>query len=102
MPLWSPDGSELFYRPSPNPAVPVLNVVGIGTEPAFSFTSERQLPVQGFVTVANRRDYDIEPDGERFVMVFPADLDNLEEAARPQINIVQNWFEELKERVPVP
>jgi len=102
MPLWSPDGSELFYRPSPNPTVPVLNVVGIGTEPAFSFTSERQLPVQGFLTFGSRRDYDIEPSGERFVMVFPADLDNLEEAARPQINIVLNWFEELKERVPVP
>ncbi len=102
MPLWSPDGSELFYRPSPNPSDPVLNVVGIGTEPAFSFTSERQLPVQGFVTFNNRRDYAIEPDGERFVMVFPADLDNLGEAARPQINIVLNWFEELKERVPVP
>ena len=31
-------------------------------------------------------------------MVFPAE----DEPARPQINTVLNWFEELKERVPVP
>ncbi len=34
----------------------------------------------------------------QFVMVFPAEAD----AERQQINIVLNWFEELKERVPVP
>jgi len=36
-------------------------------------------------------------------MVFPADqADSVTETANEQINIVQNWFEELKERVPVP
>ena len=48
------------------------------------------------------RDYDIHPDGERFLMVFPAELVDSSEISRPQINIVLNWFEELKERVPVP
>ncbi len=47
-------------------------------------------------------DYDMSPDGERLLMVFPADQADSGEASRSQINIVLNWFEELKERVPVP
>ncbi len=52
--------------------------------------------------VSYYRDYDMSPDGERLLMVFPADQSDPGEPARPQINIVLNWFEELKERVPVP
>ena len=52
--------------------------------------------------VGSYRDYDISPDGERLLMVFPADQPDSGERSRPQINVVQNWFEELKERVPVP
>jgi hypothetical protein len=39
------------------------------------------------------------PDGERLVMVFPADQTG--DASPPQINIILNWFQELTERVPV-
>jgi hypothetical protein len=36
-------------------------------------------------------------------MVFPADqADFVTETPDEQINIVLNWFEELKARVPVP
>ena len=35
-------------------------------------------------------------------MVFPADETESGEPARPQINVVLNWFEELKERAPAP
>ncbi len=52
--------------------------------------------------VINYRDYDISLDGERLLMVFPADRLDTGEPTRPQINVVLNWFEELKERVPVP
>ena len=37
--------------------------------------------------------------GERLVAGVALDQNRL---AQPQINIVLNWFEELKERVPVP
>ena len=40
----------------------------------------------------------VHPEGERFLMVFPADADD----ERQQINTVLNWFEELKQRVPLP
>ena len=35
-------------------------------------------------------------------MVFREERTELEEAERPRINIVLIWFDELKERVPVP
>ena len=41
-------------------------------------------------------DYDVSPDGQRFLMVKRS-----EQAQAPtQINVVLNWFEELKRRVP--
>ena len=101
-PLWSPAGNELFYRPRAATAGITLRSVDIVTEPAFAFSNEQTLPVEGFNVVATYRDYDITPDGKRLLMVFPADQADSGEPARPQINIVLNWFEELKERVPVP
>jgi Tol biopolymer transport system component len=101
-PLWSPDGSELFYRPGSDTGERSLKSVDIVSEPAFAFSNEQTLPIEGFNVVTNHRDYDISPDGERLLMVFPADRPDSGEPARSQINIVLNWFEELKERVPVP
>ena len=34
-------------------------------------------------------------------MVFPADQTDSSESLPPQINVVLNWHEELKARVPV-
>ena len=42
----------------------------------------------------NLKTYDVTPDGEHFVMVRHAPA-----AIPDRINIVQNWFEELRERV---
>ncbi len=41
------------------------------------------------------RNYDVTPDGKRFVMVLESG------ASEFQMHVVVNWFEELKERVPV-
>ena len=65
----------------------------------FTFGNELTLPVEGFSVVGFFRDYDITPDGERLVMMFPANSSGDDEA-RPQINIVLNWFEELTRLVP--
>ncbi len=43
--------------------------------------------------------YDISPDGQRFLMIKEADE---EEGQQAQINVVLNWFEELKRLVPTP
>ena len=64
--------------------------------------AERLLPIQGFRRFSTFRDYDITPDGQRFLVVMPADETVSDEPTAPQINVILNWFEELKERVRVP
>jgi hypothetical protein len=45
----------------------------------------------------NIRGYDLSPDGSKFLMVEPKPRTPL----RPsQIVLVQNWFDELRRRVP--
>ena len=41
------------------------------------------------------RNYDVSPDGKRFLMIQED-----EETARPRFHVVLNWFQELKELVP--
>ena len=101
-PLWSRDGDRLFYRPGVTTAGITLRSVDIVTEPGFAFSNEQTLPIEGFIVVGFYRDYDIAPDGERFVMVFPADQTEGGESSRPQVIIVQNWFDELQRLVPSP
>ena len=40
--------------------------------------------------------YDVSPDGQRFLMLKPGAV---QEMAPTQINVVLNWFEELKQKV---
>ena len=90
-PVWSPDGTELFYR-SDNK----MMVVSIRTEPTFN-ASRPQVLFEGsyLVTTLTRGNqyYDISPDGQRFLMIK-------EPEGQSQINVVLNWFEELKRLVP--
>jgi hypothetical protein len=94
-PVWSLDDSELFFRPTQT--IPILKRIGVTREPAFSWGAEEQMPIENSVTVSHSRDYDITPDGEQFIVVLPTDQ---QDAGR--IPVVLNWFEELKERVPIP
>ena len=102
--MWSPDGNELFYTgglTDVGPGGPRLMGVEVATEPRFAFRGERVLPIQGFQLFSNYRDYDVAPDGQ-FLMVFLAGQAGSGEPARTQIDIVLNWFEVLKEQVPLP
>ena len=45
--------------------------------------------------------HDIAQDG-RFLMTKPVVEPDSDAASPPRINVVLNWFQELKERVPVP
>ena len=98
-PLWSADGRELFYRSEDKyMAVPVK------TEPTFSFETPKILFQGTYIIPGNPflRNWDIHPDGKRFLMVKPftvADSESTSAGSR-RINVVLNWFEELKERVP--
>ena len=45
---------------------------------------------------AQGANHDISPDGQRFITIQRND------ANLTQLNVVLNWFEELKQRVPTP
>ena len=91
-PTWSPDGAEIFYISGGR-----MMVVPIETEPTFSAGRPTVLFEGSYVVstiIQDYRYYDISPDGQRFLMLKEA---GTEEA---QINVVLNWFEELKRLVP--
>jgi eukaryotic-like serine/threonine-protein kinase len=99
-PLWSPSGDRLFYRPVSQALAMTLKLVDVATKPSFAFSGERILPVSGFSVQSNYRDYDIASDGERLVMVFPADRGTGADSASRRVIVVQSWTEELKRLVP--
>jgi hypothetical protein len=46
------------------------------------------------------RPYDISRDGQRFLGLIDAAQVQADGTAAPQIQVVLNWFEELKAKVP--
>jgi Tol biopolymer transport system component len=92
-PVWNPNGRELFYRSGDK-----MMAVDIATQQGFSAGKPRVLFEGRYEpTPATFPNYDVSPDGQRFLMLKPAEAS---EAAPTQINVVLNWFEELKRRVP--
>ncbi len=75
-----------------------MMTVEVATEPTFSAGSPRLLFEGTFQrTVMARAAYNVTPDGQRFVMIQTGGSDS----APTQINVVLNWFEELKQKVPL-
>jgi len=92
-PAWNPNGRELFYRSGDK-----MMAAEITTQPGFVAGTPRML-FEGRYEPAPFpiSNYDVSPDGQRFLMVKPSEQ---AQAAPTQINVVLNWFEELKRRVP--
>ena len=91
-PLWSPDGDATM-------AVPVE------TEPTFKPGNPRVLFKGSYFTFGLGQiafaPWDISPDGKRFLMLREtAGDDPTQQVSEPKINIVINWFEDLRQRVP--
>jgi len=78
-------------------------MVDLHTAQGLTFGTPVQLPIEGTVHPVLQRNYDVMPDGKRLIVVLPA-ADAKANTARvesTQINMVLNWFEELKARAPV-
>jgi len=90
-PVWSPDGKELFYRIGDK-----TMVVSIQTQGQTLTAGSPKVLFEGrYVSHSappGLQYYDISPDGKRFLM--------MKEDKEAQINVVLNWFEELKRLVP--
>ncbi|MFC1841271.1 adenylate/guanylate cyclase domain-containing protein [Thermodesulfobacteriota bacterium] len=95
-PLWSSDERELFYISSDG----AVMAVDIETKPTFDHGTPRILFHNEYNIMAP---WDIHPDGKRFLLSVGEDIefDEFDLDSPTKINIVLNWFEELKERVPV-
>jgi serine/threonine-protein kinase len=91
-PVWSSDGKELFFA---EPASVELTVVSITTRPSPTFGNPTHVPRAGFFAARseNLRNFDIAPDDNRQIGVVDAG------ETQPQIRVVLNWFEELRQRV---
>ncbi len=100
-PLWSPHGEELFYRNGE-----MVMSISVEYEPSFRFSTPRILFQGAYSTrlFGGRyifRTWDMSPEGRFLMLKEFADEGSTEKGIQPEINIVLNWFEELKERVPV-
>jgi len=95
--VWGPDGRELFYRSLNEEA---MMIVKIETEPVFTYSTPEVL-FKGSYFRSRNRNYDISPDGQRFLML--KEVGQTEEGSAPiqdALVIVENWFEELKRLAP--
>jgi Tol biopolymer transport system component/tRNA A-37 threonylcarbamoyl transferase component Bud32 len=93
-PLWAPNGKELFYVNGNQ-----MMAVDVRTGPAFNAGTPKMLFEGSYDQRGggNGPNFDISPDGQRFLMIKTAG----QPSASGQINVVLNWFEELKAKVPV-
>ncbi len=81
-------------------------VVEVSTQQYFAPGSPKALFERQFYTAGGgntsvgggNTSYDVAPDGQRFVMI----KESVEQQEAAQINVVLNWFEELKRLVPTP
>jgi Tol biopolymer transport system component len=93
---WSRDGRELFYRNGDR-----LIAVDVMTAPDFRVGTPKTLfdwPQDATSTsMQPGTGYDVSLDGKRFLMVQRTG----ENPGPTQLQVVQDWFEELKQRVPV-
>jgi WD40-like Beta Propeller Repeat len=108
-PVWARNGLELFYQ-NGNKMMAVNIEVGQASTPVspgqagrpvatFTAGTPRMLFEGNYVHGNNEALYDVSLDGKRFLMVKPGGQGD-SPAPQQQINIVLNWFEELKQRVP--
>jgi eukaryotic-like serine/threonine-protein kinase len=94
-PVWGHDGKTLFFRRLTTGefvAVPVTTDAAVFT---FGKPEELAMTFADRPSNAGRRSYDITPEGT-FVGIIAAGQNDF--TTRPQINVVLNWFEELKQK----
>jgi WD40 repeat protein len=97
-PVWGPDSDELFYRNGTD-----MMVVEMETEPTLAPGNPRVVFTGSYrpSAVGRGRAWDLSPDGEQFLMIAAAgQATGTTEDLR--LILVQDWFEELRERLPLP
>ncbi len=88
MPKWSPGGREIIYAQGQ----PERQLVAVPFDGGVLGQPQVLLDLGPYVL-----DFDIHPDGERFLLMKEQSRDELPD---DQIVVVLNWLEELKRLVP--
>jgi serine/threonine-protein kinase len=96
-PVWGKNGRELFYMQGSTATGVTMMAVDIDTTKHFAAARAHALFTGRYRVTAPTGSYDVSLDGQRFVLLKPVG-----EPEKPPstIEIVQNWTEELKARVP--
>ena len=93
-PRWSRNGREIYYRSVTSPGILVVEVE---MEP---FSASDPLELVDIVMPSLSR-FDVTEDGQKFLVAVPAGSGETgDTASGARLNVVLNWFEELKQRVP--
>jgi Tol biopolymer transport system component len=86
-PVWAPDGRRIFYRDGRR-----LIAASVTTTPGLAVTGRAELFADEYVFAqAPHANYDVAPDGERFLMVRSAQV--------PELVVVIGWLSELRQRM---
>ena len=94
MPLWAPDGRELFYLKGRN-----LMVVPVLSSSTFSIGAPRKLiemPASVLLATDTTTNFDIAPDG-RFLVVRQTSQENM----TGHLVVALDWFETLRKLAPL-
>jgi eukaryotic-like serine/threonine-protein kinase len=96
-PRWSRNGRELYYLTADR-----RHIAMVAVDPGKTFSFQRAVDVidaerfGALATAEQGRMYDVSPDGRRFLILKP--VTNI---PRPELVLIENWFTELEQRVPV-
>jgi hypothetical protein len=101
-PRWAPDGKELFFFLGGNIR---FKVVPVKTQPEFVFGNTEALVRPSYWldnASDNGRQWDVLPDGQHFIVEATAGSIGQPGGGglTQQIQVVLNWFTELRQRVP--
>jgi hypothetical protein len=92
-PRWTRDGTEIVYRYR---QAGHFMSVAIRTRPTLEVGKPQALFEDTYVVGGDAHGYDVTPDGERFLVIRPAEG----ERSPVPVHFVDNWFQELRRRVP--
>jgi serine/threonine protein kinase/Tol biopolymer transport system component len=95
-PLWSADGSELLWDVTAG----LSEILRITTQTTLTLGNPVELPrgSMAFASEASNRPVDMAPDG-RILGAFNITQATSGASTAPQIRVVLNWFEDLKQRL---
>jgi Tol biopolymer transport system component/tRNA A-37 threonylcarbamoyl transferase component Bud32 len=86
-PIWAPDGRRIYYRRARD-----VMAASLSTSSGFSVRERTKLFEGAYATSPIHANFDVSPDGKRFLMINRASSD-------AEVIIVHNWAREVRERL---